>query len=61
MQMMMKSMRDATFKSDLLSSQSSEMYTAMHDQQVAQNIAGSGQLGFADLIVRQLGGRVMNP
>ena len=55
-QMMMKSMRDASFKSDLLSSQSSEMYTAMHDQQVAQNIAGSGQLGFADLIVRQLGG-----
>lgn len=55
-QMMMKSMRDANFKSDLLSSQSSEMYTAMHDQQVAQNIAGSGQLGFADLIVRQLGG-----
>lgn len=55
-QMMMKSMRDATFKDDLLSSQSSEMYTAMHDQQVAQNIAGSGQLGFASLIVRQLGG-----
>lgn len=55
-QMMMKSMRDASFKSDLLSSQSSEMFTAMHDQQVAQNIAGSGQLGFADLIVRQLGG-----
>ncbi|MDF7706284.1 rod-binding protein [Enterobacter hormaechei subsp. steigerwaltii] len=23
------------------------MFTAMHDQQVAQNIAGSGQLGFA--------------
>ncbi|SNY67711.1 flagellar assembly peptidoglycan hydrolase FlgJ [Enterobacter sp. CC120223-11] len=55
-QMMMKSMRDASFKNDLLSSQSSEMFTAMHDQQVAQNIAGSGQLGFADLIVRQLGG-----
>ncbi|MEW9293840.1 flagellar assembly peptidoglycan hydrolase FlgJ [Enterobacter cloacae] len=60
-QMMMKSMRDATFKSDLLSSQSSEMYTAMHDQQVAQNIAGSGQLGFADLIVRQLGGEADEP
>jgi flagellar protein FlgJ len=57
-QMMMKSMRDATFKDDLMNSQSSEMYTAMHDQQVAQNIAGSGQLGFADLIVRQLGGEV---
>lgn len=60
-QMMMKSMRDATFKSDLLSSHSSEMYTAMHDQQVAQNIAGSGQLGFADLIVRQLGGESDEP
>ncbi|MEL4871366.1 flagellar assembly peptidoglycan hydrolase FlgJ [Pantoea agglomerans] len=55
-QMMMKSMRDATFKDDLLHSQSAEMYTSMHDQQVAQDIAGSGQLGFADLIVRQLGG-----
>lgn len=55
-QMMMKSMRDASFKGDLMSSQSSEMFTAMHDQQVAQNIAGSGQLGFANLIVRQLGG-----
>jgi flagellar protein FlgJ len=60
-QMMMKSMRDASFKSDLLSSQSSEMFTAMHDQQVAQNIAGSGQLGFADLIVRQLGGESDGP
>ncbi|MGU3524257.1 flagellar assembly peptidoglycan hydrolase FlgJ [Enterobacteriaceae bacterium C23F] len=59
-QMMMKSMRDASFKNDLLSSQSSEMFTAMHDQQVAQNIAGSGQLGFADLIVRQLGGESDN-
>lgn len=55
-QMMMKSMRDASFKDDLMHSQSAEMYTSMHDQQVAQNIAGSGQLGFADLIVRQLGG-----
>lgn len=60
-QMMMKSMRDATFKDDLLSSQSSEMYTAMHDQQIAQSIAGSGQLGFADLIVRQLGGESDEP
>ena len=56
-QMMMKSMRDATFKDDLLHSQSSEMFTSMHDQQVAQNIAGSGQLGFAQLIMTQLGGK----
>jgi len=55
-QMMIKSMRDATIKDDLLHSQSSEMFTALHDQQLAQNIAEGGQLGFADLIVRQLGG-----
>lgn len=59
-QMMMKSMRDASLKSDLMQSQSSDMFTAMHDQQIAQNIAGSGQLGFADLIVRQLGGEADN-
>lgn len=55
-QMMMKSMRDATFKDDLLHSQSSDMFTSMHDEQVAQNIAAGGQLGFAELIVRQAGG-----
>ncbi|WP_236328545.1 flagellar assembly peptidoglycan hydrolase FlgJ [Enterobacter quasihormaechei] len=59
-QMMMKSMRDATIKDDLMHSQSTDMFTAMHDQQVAQNIAGSGQLGFADMIVRQLGGESEN-
>lgn len=57
-QMMMKSMRDASFKDELMHSQSAEMFTAMHDQQIAQNIAGSGQLGFADLMVKQLGGDV---
>ncbi len=61
MQMMMKSMRDATNKDDLMHSQSTDMFTAMHDQQVAQNIAGSGQLGFADMIVRQSGGEIDSP
>lgn len=60
-QMMMKSMRDATIKDDLMHSQSTDMFTAMHDQQVAQNIAGSGQLGFADMIVRQSGGEIDSP
>lgn len=59
-QMMLKSMRDATIKDDLMSSQSADMFTAMHDQQIAQNIAGSGQLGFANMIVRQLGGESDN-
>lgn len=60
-QMMMKSMRDATFKDPLMHSPSSEMFTAMHDQQVAQNIAQSGQLGFAKLIVQQSGGERGSP
>lgn len=55
-QMMLKSMRDASFKDGLLSSQASDMYTSMSDQQISQNIAQRGQLGFADMIVRQLGG-----
>ena len=55
-QMMMKSMRDATFKDELMHSAASNMFPAMHDQQVAQEIARSGQLGFAEMIVRQSGG-----
>ncbi|NIF01180.1 flagellar assembly peptidoglycan hydrolase FlgJ [Pantoea sp. Acro-805] len=55
-QMMMKSMRDATFKDELMHSASSDMFMAMHDQQVAQEVARSGQLGFAELIVQQAGG-----
>lgn len=57
-QMMMKSMREATLKDDLLHSQSSDMFTSMHDEQVAQSIAAGGQLGFGDLIVKQAGGDI---
>jgi flagellar protein FlgJ len=60
-QMVMKSMRDASFKGGLLESQASEMYTSMYDQQISQDIARKGQLGFADLIVRQMGGEESEP
>ncbi|WP_312629420.1 flagellar assembly peptidoglycan hydrolase FlgJ [Scandinavium sp.] len=57
-QMMLKSMRDATMKDDLMHSQSSDMFTSMYDQQISQDIASRGSLGFADMMVKQLGGEV---
>src|SRR5437870_2688084 len=53
MQMVMKSMREATLRSGLLDSQEQDMYRGMLDQQVAQQIAASGT-GLSDLIARQL-------
>jgi peptidoglycan hydrolase FlgJ len=54
MQMVLKSMRDATPKSGLLDSQEQDMYRGMLDQQMAQQIASKGT-GLSDLIARQLG------
>lgn len=56
MQMVLKSMRDATPQDGLLSSDQSRFYTAMLDQQLAMDMASSGKgLGFARLIEQQLG------
>ncbi|KKI43522.1 MAG: flagellar assembly peptidoglycan hydrolase FlgJ [Enterobacterales bacterium] len=59
-QMMLKSMRDASFKDGLFNSQQSEMFTSMYDQQIAQNMADRGSLGLADMMVKQMGGEVEN-
>ena len=53
MQMVLKSMREATPHAGLLDSQEQDMYRGMLDQQVAQQIAGKGT-GLAELIARQL-------
>lgn len=54
MQMVLKSMRDATPKSGLLGGDSAhDTYTAMLDQQLATKMAASGT-GLADTIARQL-------
>ena len=53
MQMVMKSMREATMRSGLLDSQEQDMYRGMLDQQVAQQIAAQGT-GLSELIARQL-------
>lgn len=56
-QMMVKSMREASFKGGIMDSPQSNMFTSMYDQQLSQDIASSGKLGFADLIVSQLTGK----
>ncbi|MBV4413977.1 flagellar assembly peptidoglycan hydrolase FlgJ [Enterobacteriaceae bacterium YMB-R22] len=54
-QMMLKSMRDATPQDGLLDSSQSRMFTSMYDQQISQEIAARG-LGLADIMVKQFGG-----
>ncbi|MEZ3500067.1 flagellar assembly peptidoglycan hydrolase FlgJ [Pantoea sp. KPR_PJ] len=55
-QMMLKSMRDASCQGGLLDSQQSQMFTSLYDQQISQEMAAQGRLGFADLIMRQAQG-----
>jgi flagellar protein FlgJ len=55
LQMMLKSMRDATPQDGILDSDQSRFYTSIMDQQVAQNLSSQGKLGFAKLIEQQLG------
>jgi flagellar protein FlgJ len=52
--MMMKSMRDATPQDGMLDSQQTKTFTSMLDQQLSQNLAKRG-MGLADMLVRQLG------
>ena len=51
--MMMKSMREATPKEGLFDSDQSRFYTQMLDQQLAQSLSDKG-IGLADIIVQQL-------
>ncbi len=51
--MMMKSMRDATPQDGMMDNQQSKMFTTMMDQQTSQNLAKRGT-GLADVLIRQL-------
>ncbi|MFC7514194.1 flagellar assembly peptidoglycan hydrolase FlgJ [Herbaspirillum sp. GCM10030257] len=53
MNMIMKSMREASPKDDLFDNDQTRMYTSMLDQQISQNMASRG-VGLADMLVRQL-------
>ena len=56
LQMMLKSMRDASMGGGLLDSQQSEFYREMYDKQIAIDMAEKQGIGLADVIKRQLGG-----
>src|SRR5471032_2010951 len=51
--MMMKSMREATPQDGMMDSQQTKMFTTMLDQQTSQNIAKKG-IGLSDMLIRQL-------
>jgi len=53
-QQMMKSMRDAVPKSDLMNSDHLDTYQAMADQQMAVNLSQRGGIGIARMLVEQM-------
>lgn len=55
-QMMLKSMRDATIDGGLFDSNSMDIYQQMFDQQVSLDISQRGGVGLAETLVDQLGG-----
>jgi flagellar protein FlgJ len=57
--MMMKSMRDATPQDGPMDSQTTKTFTTMLDQQLSQNLARRG-VGLADVLVRQLTAQSVN-
>ena len=57
---MLKSMREATIKSDLFGSDQMEAYQSMADQQTALSLSQQGGVGLARVLVEQMqvGGQV---
>ncbi|MEZ5569414.1 MAG: flagellar assembly peptidoglycan hydrolase FlgJ [Halioglobus sp.] len=56
-QMMLKSMRDATIKGGLFDSNQMDTYQSMYDQQVSLHLSTQGGLGLSEILVEQLEGR----
>ena len=54
LQQMLKSMRDATVKSDLFDSNQIETYQSMADQQLALQLAEQGGIGLARMMEEQM-------
>ena len=57
--MMLKSMREATPQDGMFDSEQTRMFTGMLDQQLAQSMADRG-VGLADIMVKQLRGQQAN-
>lgn len=54
MQMMMKSMREASFGDPLLGSKTVDFYQGMLDDQLSVTLSANGSLGIAEILERQL-------
>jgi peptidoglycan hydrolase FlgJ len=54
MNMLLKSMREATPQEGMFDSEQTKMFTSMLDQQLSQTIGGSRGIGLADMMVKQL-------
>lgn len=54
LQQMLKSMRDASVKSDLFGSSQMETYEGMADQQLALRLSEQGGIGLARMMVEQM-------
>lgn len=59
---MMKSMRDAKLSDDdLFGSDATDQFREMQDSNFADQLAGKGAIGIADLLVKQFEARVAKP
>lgn len=59
---MMKSMRDAKLSDDdLFGSDATDQFREMQDSNLADQLAGKGAIGIADLLVKQFEARVAKP
>lgn len=56
MQMMLKSMRKASFGGGILDNKNTEFYRDMYDQQIAMDLSNKQGVGLAKVIRQQLGG-----
>ena len=54
MNMMLKSMREATTKDGMIDSEQGNLYTQLFDHQLAQKLSSGKGLGVADMMVKQL-------
>lgn len=61
LQMVLKSMRDATPSNGLTDNDQTRMYQSLLDQQLAQNLAQQGGAGLAQSLIRQLGANLGSP
>ncbi len=60
MQMMLKSMRDASTGDGLMDNEQTDFYQGMFDQQLAITLSQGRGLGLANMLIKQLGGDIVS-